>query len=95
MIASRCTEVDTGARNVDHVVQATLLPRISTEILLRLTAGEMPRKLSLGIAPDGSFELNWEGGAVATAAARAGASKEPLPMPPNVPVVEPGRPAEA
>ena len=94
-IASRCTEVDTGARNVDHVVQATLLPRISTEILLRLTAGEMPRKLSLGIAPDGSFDLNWEGGAVATAAARAGASKEPLPMPPNVPVVEPGRPAEA
>ncbi len=91
-IAARCTEVDTGARNVDHVVQASLLPRISTEILERLTAGEMPRRLHLDLAADGGFDLHWEG---AAAPARAGASKGALPVPPGVPIVEPGRPAEA
>jgi type VI secretion system protein VasG len=94
-IAARCTEVDTGARNVDHVVQASLLPRISTEILERLTTGDMPRALHLGIAADGGFDLRWDGTAASPAAARVGASPAVLPVPPGVPVVEPGRPAEA
>ena len=60
-IAGRCTEVDKGARNIDQVVQADLLPRISTEILSRMAGGEMPRGLHLGLAEDASFELRWEG----------------------------------
>ena len=28
-IAARCTEVESGARNVDHILTHTLLPRIS------------------------------------------------------------------
>jgi hypothetical protein len=56
----------------------------------------MPRTLNLGIAADGSFDLRWEGGAEQAATARAGASSTgPLAMPPGVPFVEPGRPAEA
>jgi type VI secretion system protein VasG len=94
-IAGRCTEVDTGARNVDHVVQSSLLPRISTDILERLATGEMPRALTLGVGPDGSFDLLWEGVEKAPAAARAGASPGALPVPPGVPVIDPGRPAEA
>ena len=34
-IASRCTEVDSGARNVDHILTNTLLPEMSKELLTR------------------------------------------------------------
>ncbi len=33
-IAARCTEVDTGARNVDHILRKTLLPELSREFLV-------------------------------------------------------------
>jgi type VI secretion system protein VasG len=35
-IKARCTEVDSGARNVEHILMRTLLPEISNEILARL-----------------------------------------------------------
>src|SRR4029077_11554676 len=38
-IASRCTDVDSGARNVDHIVTRTLLPELSQEFLSRMAAG--------------------------------------------------------
>jgi type VI secretion system protein VasG len=40
-IAARCTEVDTGARNVDHLLTQTLLPEISAELLSRMAAGQI------------------------------------------------------
>ena len=39
-IADRCTEVESGARNVDHILTRTLLPELSTEFLSRMAAGE-------------------------------------------------------
>ncbi|HUU45250.1 MAG TPA: type VI secretion system ATPase TssH, partial [Acidobacteriota bacterium] len=54
-ITERCTEVETGARNIDHILQSSLLPRISTEILERMTVGPLPEKLTLGIDGDGNF----------------------------------------
>ncbi|HLU50244.1 MAG TPA: type VI secretion system ATPase TssH, partial [Planctomycetota bacterium] len=35
-IVGRCKEVDTGARNVHHILNRTLLPELSTEFLARL-----------------------------------------------------------
>ncbi len=35
-IVSRCTEVDSGARNVDKILNGTLLPQMSTEFLARM-----------------------------------------------------------
>ncbi|MCW8139781.1 MAG: type VI secretion system ATPase TssH [Planctomycetota bacterium] len=54
-IAARCTEVETGARNVDHILRGTLLPRISTEILTQMSVGPLPPRLTLGIGEDGAF----------------------------------------
>jgi len=54
-IAERCTEVETGARNIDHIMQKTLLPEISVEILTRMQDDVMPSKLHLGINDEGSF----------------------------------------
>jgi type VI secretion system protein VasG len=38
-IASRCTEVDSGARNIDHIMSHTLLPEMSRELLSRMAEG--------------------------------------------------------
>jgi type VI secretion system protein VasG len=39
MIASRCKEVESGARNVDHILTDTLLPELSREFLGRMAEG--------------------------------------------------------
>jgi type VI secretion system protein VasG len=59
-IASRCNEVETGARNIDHILRGTILPQISTEIVSRLGKGDLPSELHLGLAADGTFTLQDE-----------------------------------
>jgi type VI secretion system protein VasG len=60
-IAQRCTEVETGARNIDNIMQGTLLPRISTEILERMALGPLPERLTLGIDGSGEFTFTFPG----------------------------------
>ena len=60
-IASRCTEVETGARNIDHILKGTILPQISKEILQRLSEGELPSEVHLGLNKDGSFKIDFGG----------------------------------
>ncbi len=54
-ITQRCTEVETGARNIDHIINRTLLPEISTEILQRLGDEQVATALRIDIGPDGGF----------------------------------------
>jgi len=58
-IAARCTEVDTGARNIDHIISGTLLPRISTEILRKMSEGGLPESLALGLDGTGEFSFRF------------------------------------
>ena len=39
-IASRCREVESGARNVDHIITRSLLPEMSASFLSRLAEGQ-------------------------------------------------------
>jgi type VI secretion system protein VasG len=48
-IAKRCAEVDSGARNADHILTNTLLPEMSKEILSRMAAGEQIREVKVGL----------------------------------------------
>jgi type VI secretion system protein VasG len=52
-IAGRCTEVESGARNVDHILTRTLLPEISREYLARLAAGERIGRVHVGLSGGG------------------------------------------
>jgi type VI secretion system protein VasG len=54
-IVSRCTEVDSGARNVDKILTGTLLPQMSAEFLSRMAAGEAIQTASVDVDPSGSF----------------------------------------
>jgi type VI secretion system protein VasG len=76
-IARRCTEVETGARNIDHIMQGTLLPRISSEILQKMAEGALPEKLEITIDDKGEFQLRFmekQRPPVATAVAAGAAS---------------------
>jgi type VI secretion system protein VasG len=54
-IAERCTEVETGARNVDHIISGTLLPKISSEILQQMSTGTLPDKITVTLDDKGEF----------------------------------------
>ncbi|MDE1995345.1 MAG: type VI secretion system ATPase TssH [Rhizobiaceae bacterium] len=55
-IAARCTEVETGARNIDHIINRTLLPQLATELLSNLgEEGKSHDKVSVEIAETGGF----------------------------------------
>ncbi len=57
-IAENCTAVEAGARNADAVIDQSLLPGISRQLLLHM--GEEGKKythLHIGAAEDGDFEI--------------------------------------
>ncbi len=54
-IAARCTEVDTGARNVDHILTRSLLPELSAEFLSILAEGKEITSVHIGIDGDQKF----------------------------------------
>jgi type VI secretion system protein VasG len=49
MIASRCTDVDSGARNVYNILTGTMLPDMSAEVLSRMADGEAIAKIHVGV----------------------------------------------
>ncbi|MEQ9319146.1 MAG: type VI secretion system ATPase TssH [Polyangiaceae bacterium] len=55
LIASRCTEVDTGARNIDHILRGSLIPLLSSAILEKMVEGELPESLEVGVDDDSNF----------------------------------------
>ena len=52
-VAARCTEAESGARNVDHIIAGNLMPLISTELLSRMGAGQKLSTLTVALAGDG------------------------------------------
>jgi type VI secretion system protein VasG len=54
-VASRCTEVESGARNVDNILTNSLLPDISRKILGGMAEGEKMTAIHVGIGEDGNF----------------------------------------
>jgi len=54
-VAKRCTEVESGARNVDNILTNTLLPEISRQLLSRMAEGEQIERIQVGVGSDGAF----------------------------------------
>jgi len=59
-ILGRYREVETGARNVDHILTRTLLPEISREILGRMAEGRSISKVHVSVDAKGAFEYTIE-----------------------------------
>jgi type VI secretion system protein VasG len=60
-IAARCTEVETGARNIDYIMTGSIMPRMSQEILTRMGEGAVPAEVRLDLAKDGTFKISFKG----------------------------------
>ncbi|MBQ0757253.1 MAG: type VI secretion system ATPase TssH [Amphritea sp.] len=58
-IALRCTEVETGARNIDHILNGTLLPQIATQVLERMSDETRYTTLLLDMDDNGGFKLSF------------------------------------
>jgi type VI secretion system protein VasG len=54
-IAKRCTDVDSGARNVYNILTGTMLPDMSAEVLTRMASGEGISKVHVTVKDDGNF----------------------------------------
>jgi len=55
-VSKRCTEVESGARNVDHILTGTLLPAISSELLTRMAEGLKLTSVNVGVDEKGAFQ---------------------------------------
>ena len=58
-IARRCTEVESGARNVDHILTRTLLPEISREYLARMASEASIARVHVAV-DEGGFRYQIE-----------------------------------
>jgi len=58
-VAARCTEVESGARNVDNILTNTMLPDLSRQILSRLAEGTAVEKVEVTVE-NGELTYNWQ-----------------------------------
>ncbi|QNU16593.1 type VI secretion system ATPase TssH [Thermomonas sp. XSG] len=55
-IADRCTEVDSGARNIDNILTGTVLPEVSGYVLERMAEGGGVHAIRIGVGEAGRFD---------------------------------------
>jgi type VI secretion system protein VasG len=59
-IADRCTDIESGARNIDHIISRTLLPIIATQILANIGDETNYSRLKLETGTQGEFVTLFE-----------------------------------
>ncbi len=57
-VADRCREVESGARNVDHILRRTLLPKLSVTILQAMADGRHIETISIGLNAAHEIEVS-------------------------------------
>lgn len=55
-VLARCTQVDTGARAVDHILNGSLLPEIAESVLARMAEGKAVSRIKVSVGKGGKFE---------------------------------------
>ena len=55
-VLARCTEVDSGARNVDRILNGTLLPGMADAVLARMAEGVAIASIKAGASRQGQFK---------------------------------------
>jgi type VI secretion system protein VasG len=58
MVAARCTEVDSGARNIDHIISGSMLPELSRHVLKLMAEGTPLASVHVLVGEDGSFDYS-------------------------------------
>lgn len=58
-ITARCTEVETGARNIDFILKGTILPLLSNSLLASMSGDSAPGHAQLDVGEDGQFTVQF------------------------------------
>jgi type VI secretion system protein VasG len=56
-VAARCTEPESGARAVDHILTHALLPQLAADFLTRMAEGQSFTRVRVGVDPIGNFSF--------------------------------------
>ncbi len=59
-ILGRCKEVESGARNVDHILTRTVLPEMSGEFLSRMAEGRTISRVRVTAGDGGNFRYEFD-----------------------------------
>jgi len=59
-IVSRCTEVQSGARNIEYIINTKVLPTLSKEILATMGEKEMPTSVHIDVDKEGHFKIRFK-----------------------------------
>jgi type VI secretion system protein VasG len=59
-VLARCTEVDSGARNVDNILNGTLLPEVAETVLSRMAGGQSFERIKVSASKDGKFKYEFK-----------------------------------
>ncbi len=57
-IASRCTEVESGARNIEYILSRGLLPRLSAHVLSIMADGRQVGDIEVVLDESGEFQFS-------------------------------------
>ena len=57
-VLARCTEVDSGARNVDNILNGTLLPEIAEAVLAKMAEGSAIGRIEVAADQQGNFKYS-------------------------------------
>jgi type VI secretion system protein VasG len=81
-VAARCTEVESGARNVDNILTNTLLPEVSRLLLEQMAEGVRLAAIEVGVDERGEFTYAAQAAVEAPAGSPLGSpSAAPAPLP--------------
>lgn len=58
-ITARCTEVDSGARNVDHILSHAVLPELSRQVLERISMSDAFGEVHMGVDARDDFSFTF------------------------------------
>jgi len=59
-ISQRCKEVESGARNIDHILTRGLLPEMSAQFLARMADGLALKAVHVSMDDSGKFQYRIE-----------------------------------
>ena len=57
-IVARCHEVESGARNIDHIITQSLLPELAAGVLAKIAASERFNQVTLGVVERAGFRVS-------------------------------------
>ncbi|MCC6524551.1 MAG: hypothetical protein IT373_17985, partial [Polyangiaceae bacterium] len=58
-IVARCVDAETGARNIDFILESSLLPQLSTRVLERLADGALSEDLEVDLDAAGELTVSF------------------------------------